>query len=387
LRVHILIDSLTWGGAETLLSEYAIGAREAGIEVSVGYLNERAGAAGRLREVGVEPMLVPIRSMLGRADRALVRRHVAEAAPDLLHTHLGYSDFLGGLAARALGIPSVATIHVMHWDDTLREQTKARIIALARRRCHAKVLAVSEAARRHYLDKGWDRPDHLITVHNGIVGQSRPGARERVRAELGLADDDLVLTMVTVLRLGKGHEIAAEAVQRLSARHPRLKLVVMGEGPDRAELTEQLSFLGDRVTLTGHRDDVMDVLAASDILLHPSRFDAFPTALLEAAAAARPAVATNVGGIPEIVEDGVTGTLIDAPPTTDELVDALGPMVGDASLREAIGRRARERFEASFTIERWFERLLPVYEEAIAAGEPGSPRAWRSGGAAAREAN
>jgi glycosyltransferase involved in cell wall biosynthesis len=365
LRVHILIDSLTWGGAETLLSEYAIGAAEAGIEVSVGYLNERAGAAGRLREVGVEPVLVPIRSMLGRADRALVRRHVAEAAPDLLHTHLGYSDFLGGLAARSLGIPAVATIHVMHWENSLREGTKARLIAVARRRCHAKVLAVSEAARRHYLDKGWDRPDHLITVRNGIVGKPQPGARERVRAEFGLADDDLVLTMVTVLRLGKGHEIAAEAMQRLSGEHPQLKLVVMGEGPDRAELTEMLSVLGDRVILTGHRDDVMDVLEASDILVHPSRFDAFPTALLEAGAASRPAVATRVGGIPEIIEDRVTGTLIEAPPTTDELVGALHPLLADPVRREEMGRRARQRFEAQFTVGRWFERLMPIYEEAM----------------------
>ena len=91
--------------------------------------------------------------------------------------------------------------------------------------------------------------------------------------------------------------MAAAAIRELAVDHPRLRLVVMGDGPDRAEVAELLRPIGERVVLTGHRDDVMDVLDASDVLIHPSRVDAFPTALLEAAAASRPVVATNVGGI------------------------------------------------------------------------------------------
>jgi glycosyltransferase involved in cell wall biosynthesis len=101
------------------------------------------------------------------------------------------------------------------------------------------------------------------------------------------------------------------------------------------------------------------------VLIHPSRVDAFPTALLEAGAASRPSVATNVGGIPEIVDDGVTGTLIDAPPTVDALVAALDPLLGEPWRREQMGRAARTRFEASFTVERWLERLAPIYERAL----------------------
>src|SRR4051812_5121805 len=115
LRVHALIASLTWGGAEASLAHLAQGCGQAGIELSVGYLLERDGnpAADALHRAGVEPVLVDVHSLLRPADLARVRRHVAATAPDVLHTHLGYADLMGGIAARSLGIPSVATIHVM----------------------------------------------------------------------------------------------------------------------------------------------------------------------------------------------------------------------------------------------------------------------------------
>jgi glycosyltransferase involved in cell wall biosynthesis len=365
LRVHVLIDSLTWGGAETLLADFAIGARGAGIELSVGYLNERFAAGDRLREQGIEPVLVPIKSLLWSADRRLVRAHIAEVDPDLVHTHLGYSDLHGGIAARALGIPTVATLHVMHWERTIRERTKARIMGFARRHCAARVIAVSEAVRSHYLETGWDRPERVVTVHNGIVGEPCRGAGAGIRAQLGLSPDDLVLVMLGVLRRGKGHDVAAEAVEELSDRFPRLRLVVLGEGRDRSAVEPAVHPLGARAVLTGHRDDVMAVLDAADVLLHPSSVDAFPTALLEAAAAGVPAVATAIGGIPEIVDDGETGFLIDPPPTAPRLAATLLPLLRDAELRRTLGERARRRFEAEFTVGRWLERLWPVYELAL----------------------
>lgn len=382
LRVHVLIDSLTWGGAETLLTDFAIGAPDAGIELSVGYLNERSAAAGRLREVGIEPALVPIQSLLRKADRELVRRHIADVGPDLLHTHLGYSDFHGGLAARALGVPTVATLHVMHWGKTLRERTKARIIALARRRCAHRVIAVSDAARGRYLETGWDLPERVITIHNGIVGSATPGVGGRVREELGIAHDERVVVMVSVLRRGKGHDIAARAVELLRDAYPRLRLVALGEGPDRAEIYAALARLGDRALMPGHRDDVLGVLDAADVLIHPSSFDAFPTALLEAGAAGVPAIATNVGGIPEIVSHGENGLLIDPPPTATGLATALDKLLGDSGLRARMGERGRKLFQARFTVDHWMHRLIPVYQQAMRAQAHGDHAEQRSGDAA-----
>jgi len=372
LRVHALISSLTWGGAEMLLSEFAAGAPAAGIELSVGFLEDRDGnpAAARLRKNGVEPILAQIhgpRPLLNRGDHRTVRRHLEKVSPDVLHTHLGYADMLGGLAARSLGIPTVSTLHIMEWPHGVRQPrpyAKERLMSLVRRRCARLVVAVSEAARRAYLETGWDVPEHVVTVHNGIVAVNRPGAGRAVRERLGLAADDLVASMVTVLRRGKGHDAAIAAVAELAERFPRLRLVIAGDGPDRAEIERLAEPLGARVVLAGHIDDVMALLDATDVLLHPTRVDAFPTALLEAMAAGVPIVATAVGGIPEIIESGTSGVLIAPPPRPRAIADALGSLLGDERLRRRLGERGRERFAREFTAEAWATRMRSVYETA-----------------------
>jgi glycosyltransferase involved in cell wall biosynthesis len=366
VHAHVLIDSLGLGGAETLLADWAEGARAVGLEVSVGYLGDRTESAARLRAAGVEPELVPIRSLLGRRDRALVRDHLRAVAPDILHTHLGYADLLGGLAARATGTPSVSTVHVMDWGTgTRRERVKDRLMFLARRRTAATVITVSEAARRRYLDTGWDSPDHVVTVHNGIRDEAG-AAGAGVRAELGIGADDPVVAMVAVLRRGKGHDVAAQAVRSLLPRFPDLKLLVLGDGPERPEIEAQLAVAGQAVSMAGFRDDILAVLGEVDVLIHPSRFDAFPTALLEALATATPVVATAVGGIPEIVTDGEQGILIPAPPRAEDLAAALGRLLGDRDEARRLGECGRRTFTGRFTATAWLERLLPVYEEAIA---------------------
>lgn len=378
LRVHVLIDSLNWGGAETLLAEYAFGAARAGIEVSVAHLADRPGAEHRIREQGIEPTLVPVSGLLSREGRRRVRDHLADVGPDLLHTHLGYSDFYGGLAARSLGIPAVATLHTMAEPEGLRAKTQERLMAFGRRHCAARVIAVSDALRAVYLARGWDTADRVVTVRNGIVGEVRTGSGSEVRAELGIPTDALVVGMVSVLRAGKGHDIAASAVAGLRERFPNLHLLVLGTGPDAAAISNELKPLGDAVTLAGHRDDVLSAIDAMDVLIHPSFIDALPTALIEAMAASTPVVATAVGGIPEIVSPGKTGTLFAAPPTAPKLVDALGPLLEDRDLRERMGVAGRLRFDAEFTVDRWMQRLLPIYEGAI------TDRAKRRPGEAAR---
>lgn len=294
-----------------------------------------------------------------------MRAHLASVRPDLVHTHLGYADLLGGLAARSLGIPSVSTIHVMEWAGALRERAKERLMFLARRHCAARVITVSEAARRAYLATGWDSADHVATVHNGIRDGAPQGSGRRLRLEFGLSEDDVVAAMITVLRPGKGHDVAARAIRELRDDYPNLKLLVLGDGPDRAEIEGQLAIAGDAVTMAGFRDDVLAILDGVDLLVHPSRIDAFPTALLDALASRVPAVATAVGGIPEIVADGETGLLLEPPATVDALGSALRRLLEDPGLRRKMGDRGREVFEARFTVDRWIERILPVYEAAL----------------------
>jgi glycosyltransferase involved in cell wall biosynthesis len=348
----------------------------------VGYLGRPGVAAERLRIAGIEPVEVPVRSLLGGRARGAVRDHVAEVAPDLLHTHLHYSDLLGGLAARSLGIPCVSTLHVAWWGGDLRERLRHRVVAIARRRCATRVIAVSEAARRVYLKTGWDRPDRVVMIHNGIVDETCPGIGPEIRRDLGIASSDLVLGMVSVLRGWKGHEVAASAVGDLLDRFPDLRLLVVGDGPKREELERSMRFLGDRVVFTGYRPNVTALLDAVDILVHPSAYDAFPTALLQAMAAGVPTIATPVGGIPEAIVDDENGILIPAPARADQLSVALERLLWDGRLRREMGMRGRARYETRFSAKRWVERLLALYRR-ITPGASALALAASTGGRSA----
>jgi glycosyltransferase involved in cell wall biosynthesis len=370
LRVHALIDNLGFGGAEMLLPEFAARAESVGVELSVGYIGEAAvgsQALERLRRLGIEPVHVPVTSMLSVSDHRRVRRHVAEQAPDVVHTHLGWSDVLGSVAARSLGIACVSTVHEMDWLATsLRDRALMRVMALARRRCADRVVVVSDTARRAYLATGWDRPAHVDRVYNGVAGRALPGSGRAVREELGIAAGAPVVAMLSALRTEKAHDVAIEAIGRLRSAHPGLRLVIVGDGACRADIERLAEPLGDAVVLAGFRDDVMAVLDAADVLLHPSHIEAFPTALLEAMAASVPIVATAVGGIPEIVSDGVDGVLVEPPPDAGRVAEALGALLDDEERRRRLAAAGRAHFESDFTLDRWLEGTRAVYDSILA---------------------
>jgi hypothetical protein len=155
VRAHALVDSLSWGGAERLLAGFAELAPSVGIELSVGFLAAADGMpmAPRLRAAGVEPEFVPIAGLRNLRDLRSVRRHLEQVAPHLLHTHLEYADVLGGCAARTLSLPVVSTVHATAWSRAPRSYAKSRLAAVVRRHCAARVLTVSDSARRSYLHR------------------------------------------------------------------------------------------------------------------------------------------------------------------------------------------------------------------------------------------
>lgn len=374
LHVHVFVDSLGAGGAELLVADFARVAPQAGIRLTVGALRgERdSPAAVRLRATGVEPELVPVSSLLRRADARRVRDHVERLAPDIVHTHLGYADVLAGRAARALGIPAVSTIHADWWGGSLRERVRHRVMAAVRRRCAVRVIAVSESAKAVYLGHGWDCQERLVVVRNGIAAEPRPGSGPAVRAELGLAPGDFVAAMVSRLGPEKAHDVAIDAVTNLRSRHPELRLLIVGDGDLRGELERRAATSGGGVIVAGHRDDVMEVLDAADLLLHPSRFDAFPTALLEAMTASVPVLGTATGGIVEMVDDRVTGMLVPAPPIAGEVAEALERLIADTDLRNRLATAGHDRFEREFGAAGWAARTRAVYDEVLALGSGAS---------------
>jgi glycosyltransferase involved in cell wall biosynthesis len=372
LKVLALIDHLALGGAEMLLGQFAAAAPAAGIRLSVACLGEVDGnpAARSLRAVGIEPVVLNTPARLGLRALVGVRRHIADVGPDIVHTHLGSAGLLGSLAARSLHVPAIASIHAMAWSSDMRARVRLKLGAAARRHCAARVITVSEAARQAYLAEGWDSPDRVVAIHNGIDVVLEGGAGPAVRRELHLDSDALVLGMFSALRPEKGHDVAIGAVELLRTRFPKLQMVIVGDGPIRGDLSRLAQPLGDAIVMTGARFDVMRLLDATDLCLQPSRADAFPTTLLEAMAASVPVVATDVGGIPEIVVHNRTGVLVDAPPTAKQVAGAIGSLLDDPRRRRELAAAGRRRYEERFTVHPWVRRTRAIYDTVLAEVPP-----------------
>jgi glycosyltransferase involved in cell wall biosynthesis len=309
----------------------------------------------------------PRHALDAAALRALVRA-ARSLRLDLLHVHDPRALPIAQAAAAYLGIPLVYTVHLpVAGDDGLRSRRRRRLYGqaeglLLRLAPPSRIVHVSARA----LAQAPGRDGRLVLVPNGVdLGRApEAGARTRVRAALGVGADACVVTSVARLVPQKGLDLLLEAwAQGVAA--PGAVLWLAGEGPARAALEAHASRLGlcDRVAWLGRRDDVPDLLAATDVFVLGSREETTPIALLEAMAAGRACVATDVGDCRSMLGDGAAGRVV-APGDVAGLAAALREAVTDGALRERLGNAARERARLYSDVS-MAQRTAAVYETVL----------------------
>ncbi len=311
-----------------------------------------------------------------RDSRALVElvRCIRRGNYDLIHTHNSKGGFLGRLAGKITRVPVVHTVHgfAFHdaesrWKRTLYRQVERR----AARWCDA-MIAISTPLIRWAERERVAPSDAFVRIPSGIELEhfSTRVNRDAVRDELGIKRDESIVIEVAKLWEGKGHETLLESFAPLARSHPNARLVFAGEGPLEGRLRERADALGlrDRVLFLGHRDDIERVLAACDIAALPSEFEGMGRVVLEAMARGLPVVATDVGGIPDLVRDGQTGILV-PPRDPRALTGALGRLLDDACLRERFGIAARDAIRSDrtgFNARQMAARIEEVYRGVLA---------------------
>jgi glycosyltransferase involved in cell wall biosynthesis len=214
-----------------------------------------------------------------------------------------------------------------------------------------RVVANSQAAASQVAAEGISA-GRIAVIPNGVdLQQYVPRFVRRPRR---------IITTVANLRGEKGHEVLIDAAAIACRRHPDLRFQLVGDGPMRAAHERQVREYGlsDNVLFLGHRDDVPALLASSDLFVLPSRTEAFPNGLVEAMAAALPSVASDVGGIPELIQHGRNGLLV-APGDAPALAQALNALVEDDDRATGLGAAARATIEARYS----FDRMVTSFEE------------------------
>jgi glycosyltransferase involved in cell wall biosynthesis len=367
IRLLWLIDSLNVGGAETLAIAFARRYDRERYDLTIAYLQSIAGSAiqQQLQDEGVTLVPLHARNLRDLAAFRRLLRLIREARIDVVHAHLTYSAIWSALASRLTGVPSLATLHVAPPQGGDRSSVRDRLMRFAVSRWTTLAVMVSDALKRDYTRAGGLAVKKMRTVHNGIelarFARDKAECRARIEREFAVPAGVALVATVSVLREGKGIEVLLQAARDVPAAH----FLIIGDGAKRAEWAALADSLGlaERIHWAGHRSDVYNLLAGCDLLVHPSLADALPTVLMEAMAAGLPVVATDVGGIPEIVEEGRTGTLV-PPGDAAALSAAINGLLGDGS-RLALFAQHAPQSAAKFSTEAWIARLETVYQEAL----------------------
>ncbi|MDX9844571.1 MAG: glycosyltransferase family 4 protein [Aquabacterium sp.] len=295
--------------------------------------------------------------LLGR-----LRRLIRDVRPDVVHLHSRRgSDIWGALAGRLEGVPVVLSRRV--------DNPEARWVVNLKYRLYDEVITISDGIRQVLLSEGV--PAHkLHCVLSAVDTQQYQPNRQHLdwfRDAFQVAPDELVIGMVAQFIQRKGHQTLLDALPAVFAQHPRTKVILFGQGPIRDAIQARVQAspeLAARVQLPGFRRDLEQILPCLDILAHPAFMEGLGVSLLQAAACGVPLVGGRAGGIPEIIQPGLNGELIE-PGDVAALSSALNTLLASEDLRQRYGESGRKWVEKFFSIAAMVEGNWLVYKRTL----------------------
>jgi glycosyltransferase involved in cell wall biosynthesis len=372
LRVTHVVLSLDFGGLERVVLSLARAGRDFEQDVSLLCLERPGTLAPQVEALGIPLACVAKQPGLRWDTTDRVREVLRQFRPDVVHTHQMTALLYAGRASRRERVPVVHTEHnnvaahrAKSWTRRLRTELLWRYAGrYADRFCGVArdVIAAAGAYGTIPRRKLAHVPNGIDTVAIAAAGANRPA----VRADLGIAPDAPLIGTVGRLAEVKQQGVLIRAFAQVVADFPAARLVLVGDGPLRAELEGLAATLGlsGAVLFAGYQPNPERYLAAMDVFVLPSRAEAMPLVIPEAWAAGRPVVASRVGGIPELIEDGKTGLLVE-PGDVDGLAARLRQVLAEPAAARALARAgravARARYDVTAmagTYDRTYRELL-----------------------------
>ena len=376
-----VVYALAIGGSEILARRLALGLTRRRYACSLYAVQDDGPLSDLLKADGI-----PCRafSRKGKWDPRPLVRLVQQFRADgtkVVHTHHLGQLLYGGLAGRLAGCRVIHTEHEYYSLGRPRAQQLLRVLT----RLADRVTAVAEPVRS-FLEGTVGLPaSKLITIQNGVEIHRYEAAIPHDREKWDLKNSDVIIGCVARLSPEKGHTVLLRAFRKVISRHPQARLALIGEGEERERLQHLAGDLriGHLVRFLGLRADVPEVLAACDLFTLPSIQEGFPMVILEALAAGKAVIASEVGAIPDVIRHGATGMLVPAG-DADALADALCLLIEDEGVRRRLGQSGRELVRAVYDFERTVGQYDDLYQKVL--GEAGmlgagwaSPMSCRGG--------
>ena len=353
MRVMHLIGSLKLGGAEKVVSILAQAFNKERCAIYV-LAFETGDLEKECRRGGAKVIIMPFKwwNLLPWLYHFV--KELRGLKIDVLHTHLFTTDLLGRIGGRLAGIPVVvSTIHAPStWkkSDRLKDKIKVLMDRVTANYLCDSLFSISKKVSDFQVEHGRLRSSKMSIISNPIMiyeYEKNGKLRNITRASIGLDDEHKVLTNVASLKPVKGQKYLIEAMKKLEDKYPNIRLLLVGNGEDTTtlrRLTDSLD-ISANVLFLGNRLDVPELLAASDIFVMPSLSEGISVAILEAMASELPIVATSVGGNRDIIEDGVTGLLVN-PADASMIAKAVERLLNDTEYSRLLGKRAKQYVKA-----------------------------------------
>lgn len=363
INILLLYTGKRWSGIGSHGAVLAGGLMKKGINVVLGC--PRGGKLyAQAESMGITVRHIGMKNLMDFASWYRILRVARRDNIDIICANLGKEYWPLAVICRVLGLKSVIVRHQMNKLKTLTNRLINGYID--------KIIAVSGAVKRTLINSGI-AGDKIEVIYNSVdLARFNPNfdpqfgsesvSRDDIRAELGLAKDDIVIASVGRITEDKGGLDLLYAFKEAAGGYPRMRLLFAGDGPFRSSLEGHAAELSisDRVHFTGYRDDVERMYAAADIVAVPTRgLESFGMVVIEAMAMERPVIASDVGGIPEIITHGVNGLLFNA---TDRsaLRACICELAGNPSLASRLASEGRKTVEERFSDGAFSERFADV---------------------------
>jgi len=359
--IHI-VEELTIGGLEKILTTIVLNLDKKKYNISVWCLREGGFFADKLVKEGIDVKILHISTSRNPLSIYKLYRFLKSHKFDIIHTHAYSAGTIGRMSAFLAGVPVIISHNHSVYDYYGKFYNLVEwFLSLITDR----VICISEVVNGFANKTQRINSKKLITIHNGIddVCDLTEKSSSDLKKELGIPINHPVICTISHMEEHKGLKYLLEAASLLLQSKNDVSFLLVGEGVLKKELKILCADLKieKNVIFAGEQSDISEILSLSDIFVLPSLREGLPLTILEAMACGKPVIATNVGGIPEIVKDGENGILV-YPKDPETLYMAMNELLGDREKREKMGRIGKRVCDESFRTKTMVEKVEDLYD-------------------------
>lgn len=364
-KIIYFIEDLGVGGIERTIAHLMMNMDPLRFSCEVWCLSGGGIIADQLKESGFAVRVLDVRSCYDPRNFFQLAKMIREASPDIVHTQTYFSGVVGRCAAKLAGVRVI----VSHVNNVYKHYSWLNLtVEKALSMFTDSIICCSNAVKAFVVEKENISPQKTVVIYNGVDPAQFNSFvdRKAIRTSFGVEDEEVLLITAASLTPKKGHVYILEALEKIVRDNCAVKYLVVGDGPSRKDLGSAVKRLGldDHVIFCGQRQDVPQLLQASDIFVLPSITEGFPLVLVEAFYGGLVVVASDVGGVSELVRDGVDGILV-PPEKVYPLQQAVLSLLDDRARFERLQENVIKKDMTDYFTENMVRRVSDLYEELI----------------------